>query len=56
MAIRNGALFGESDGNIFLDNVVCRGNEENLFECSHNDIGQHNCLPSETAGVICGGT
>lgn len=55
VAIRNGALFGESDGTIFLDDVVCSGGERSLLECPHNGLGQHDCMLSETAGVICGG-
>ena len=55
IAIRNDALFGESNTSILLSDVFCRGEERNLLQCSHNGIGQHDCDPSETAGVICGG-
>ena len=50
-----GAYFGGEDGDIFLDNVVCRGTESSLLECSTNAIGQHNCDHSEDAGVRCEG-
>lgn len=56
VAVRSGNLFGESNLTIFLDDVFCRGGEANLLQCSHNGIGQHDCSPSDTAGVICGGT
>ena len=55
VAIRNDDLFGESNTSILLSDVFCRGEERNLLDCSHNGIGQHDCDPSETAGVICGG-
>ena len=55
VAIRNGTYFGESDSAILLDDVVCLGTENNLLECTHNGIGEHDCTSVETAGVICGG-
>ena len=50
-----GAYFGSGSGDIFLDNVVCRGTESSLLECTINTIGQHNCNHSEDAGVRCEG-
>ena len=50
-----GAYFGSGSGDIFLDNVVCRGTESSLLECTTNAIGQHNCDHSEDAGVRCEG-
>ncbi len=41
---------------IILDNVICRGEEDNLFQCAHNGIGVHDCDNTMAAGVICGGT
>ena len=48
--------FGGGSGDILLDNVVCRGTESSLLECSTNPIRQHNCDHSEDAGVRCEGT
>ena len=50
-----GAFFGSGNGSILLDNVVCRGTESSLLQCSTNPIGQHNCDHSEDAGVRCEG-
>ena len=47
--------FAQGGGPIFLDNVVCTGNETNLAECQHLGIGNHNCFHSDDAGVICPG-
>ena len=49
------ALFGNGSGDVLLDNVVCSGDEENLLDCSHNPIREHNCDHMEDAGVRCEG-
>ena len=45
--------FGGGIGAIFLDNVGCRGNESSLLECSHSEVGVHNCDHTDDAGVAC---
>ena len=50
---RSQAAFGQGIGDIFLDNVVCDGNELRLIDCSSNPLAAHNCLHSEDAGVVC---
>lgn len=47
------AAFGPGSGLIFLDEVRCNGNETTLLGCRASDAGNHNCLPTEDAGVIC---
>ncbi len=47
---------GSPDQPIWLDDVICQGNESSLLECDHNPIGDHNCDHSEDAGVSCEGT
>ena len=50
-----GALYGEGAGPILLDNVICRGSEANLLECSHQPLFDTNCNHTEDAGVKCQG-
>ena len=47
------AAFGTGPGLIFLDEVQCVGNESTLLGCRASELGNHNCLPTEDAGVIC---
>ena len=40
-------------GQIWLANVACNGNEQNLGSCTHNDWGNQDCTHSQDAGVEC---
>ena len=51
----SGANFGQGVGSILLDEVRCSGSESSLSQCSHHEIGSHDCTHSEDAGVKCGG-
>ena len=45
--------FGSGTGQIWLDNVQCRGVENRLVDCVHNGFGEHNCFHFEDAGIAC---
>lgn len=47
------SYFGQGTGDIILDNVACDGTETGLINCTHNGIGNHNCVHFEDAGVRC---
>ena len=51
LAITSG--FTNGVGQIWLDNVVCIGNETSLSDCPHQGEGIHNCGHTEDAGVSC---
>ena len=50
------ANFGPGSGLIYLDNVRCTGTEATLLACRGQDPGDHNCRPTEDAGVFCPST
>ncbi|XP_062509432.1 deleted in malignant brain tumors 1 protein-like isoform X2 [Corticium candelabrum] len=47
------AFFGQGRGPVWLDNVVCTGQETSIDKCKHSGWGVHNCGHSEDAGVFC---
>ena len=52
------AYFGEGNGLILLDDVMCRGTEGSLLSCPRRNnaaLLSSNCNHSEDAGVMCQG-
>ena len=47
------ATFGPGSGDIWLDNLGCRGNEPDISYCDHSGWGVHNCDHGEDVGVTC---
>ena len=51
------AAFGQGSGPIWLDNIMCAGNESSLAYCIHLGLNvTRNCSHSEDAGVRCFGS
>ncbi|CAL8314023.1 unnamed protein product [Lota lota] len=53
LSFTGGAEFGAGSGPIWLDNVVCTGEEDAITQCSHQNYGENNCGHSEDVGIIC---
>ena len=51
------AHFGQGSGPIWLDNVLCVGDESRLIDCPRHgegeNIGGHNCTHEEDVGIRC---
>ena len=50
------SYFGRGTGQIWMDQVECRGHESSLFACGHEKWGSHDCTHTEDASVRCGNT
>uniref|UniRef100_A0ACB8EUX4 Uncharacterized protein n=1 Tax=Sphaerodactylus townsendi TaxID=933632 RepID=A0ACB8EUX4_9SAUR len=53
LAAPGGAIFGEGNKVIWLDDVQCQGGESKLTECLASPWGTHNCRHNEAAGAVC---
>ncbi|EFN54087.1 hypothetical protein CHLNCDRAFT_6829, partial [Chlorella variabilis] len=53
IAAPNTQAVSEARGTIWLDDVVCRGTETRLEECSHRPWGETNCQHSEDITIQC---
>ena len=45
--------FTNGAGQIWLDQVACRGTETRLIDCPANPLGTHDCSHIEDVGVRC---
>ena len=50
---RTQAVYGQGTGPIFIDNVVCDGQELRLLDCASNALAAHDCTHLQDAGVMC---
>lgn len=53
--VKPSAYYGQGQGDIWLDDVRCVGNESSLLHCQHPALGENNCGHDEDAGVVCSG-
>ena len=45
--------FGGGLGVIWFDDMICRGDEDSLLDCSHAGVKVHNCNHGDDAGAVC---
>ncbi|XP_025100423.1 deleted in malignant brain tumors 1 protein-like isoform X2 [Pomacea canaliculata] len=45
--------YGQGSGEIFLSNLMCRGSETSLEQCSHTGFYYHYCDHSQDVGIVC---
>ena len=50
---RTSAYYGEGTGTIWLTDVNCAGNEQNVMMCDKSFSWENNCGHDEDAGVVC---
>ena len=48
-----GSVMGHGSGDILLDELNCKGDEQTILECKYNPWTQHDCRIREWAGVTC---
>ncbi|KAH8335287.1 hypothetical protein KR074_005359, partial [Drosophila pseudoananassae] len=46
-------IFGNGNGPIWLDQVMCFGNETSIDKCNHWNWGEHNCNHTEDVALHC---
>lgn len=55
ISIGSSSRFGQGTGEIWLDNVDCKGGETDLAECGSLGWGTHNCYHYEDVAITCKG-
>ncbi|XP_073667835.1 CD5 antigen-like [Paramisgurnus dabryanus] len=53
IAAETGAFFGQGLGPVWLDDLICSGNEPSLKNCLSKALGTSTCSHEQDAGVIC---
>ncbi|KAI4898978.1 hypothetical protein NFI96_008519, partial [Prochilodus magdalenae] len=53
--VLGGAAFGRGDGQVWSEELQCRGNESQTYSCPTSPSLKHNCSHDSDVGLVCAG-
>ncbi|KAI4879576.1 hypothetical protein NFI96_032119 [Prochilodus magdalenae] len=53
--VLGGAAFGRGEGQVWSEELQCRGNESQIYSCPTSPSLKHNCSHDSDVGLVCGG-
>ncbi|KAI4905569.1 hypothetical protein NFI96_026711, partial [Prochilodus magdalenae] len=51
--VLGGAAFGRGEGQVWSEEVQCRGNESQIYSCPTSPSLKHNCSQNNDVGLVC---
>ncbi|KAI4887486.1 hypothetical protein NFI96_017746 [Prochilodus magdalenae] len=53
MEVLGGAAFGRGEGQVWSEELQCRGNESQIYSCPTSSSLKHNCSRDSDVGLVC---
>ena len=53
--VLGGAAFGRGEGQVWSEELQCRGNESQIHSCPTSPSLKHNCSHDSDVGLVCAG-
>ncbi|KAI4872567.1 hypothetical protein NFI96_029805 [Prochilodus magdalenae] len=54
--VLGGAAFGRGEGQVWSEELQCRGNESQIYSCPTSPSLKHNCSHDSDVGLVCAGS
>ncbi|KAI4893080.1 hypothetical protein NFI96_006176 [Prochilodus magdalenae] len=54
--VLGGAAFGRGEGQVWSEELQCRGNESQIHSCPTSSLLKHNCTHDSDVGLVCAGS
>ncbi|KAI4872554.1 hypothetical protein NFI96_003103 [Prochilodus magdalenae] len=54
--VLGGAVFGRGEGQVWSEELQCRGNESQIHSCPTSPSPKHNCSHDSDVGLVCAGS